>query len=109
MFIRNDLTFKIQNDFRISESDREILTTDLLTKIMKNIIVSCCYKQSNGNSKNHCDLTNATMENKLYFVTRNFNLNCLELHESSQIRQFFNNIFEKGDIRLINRATRVTT
>ena len=95
MFIRNDLTFKTQNDFRISESDREILTIDLLTKIMKNIIVSCCYKQSNGNSKNHCDLTNATMENKLYFVTRNFNLNCLELHESFRLDNFSITCFKK--------------
>ena len=49
------------------------------------------------------------MENKLYFVTVDFNLNCLEFHQSSEIRQFFNNMFEKGAIPLINRPTRVTT
>ena len=81
---------------------------------MKNIIVSCCYKPPDGNWKNHCDhlqkiLTNATKENKLYFVTGDFNLNCLEFHQSSEIRQFFNNMFEKGAIPLINRPTRVTT
>ena len=98
----------------ISDGDREILTTELLTKSMKNIIVSCCYKPPGGNWKNHCDhlqkiLTNATKENKLYFVTGDFNLNCLEFHQSSEIRQFFNNMFEKGAIPLINRPTRVTT
>ena len=40
---------------------------------------------------------------------RDFKLNCLEFHQSSEIRQFFNNMFEKGVIPLINRPTRVTT
>ena len=46
---------------------------------------------------------------QLYFVTGDFNLNCLEFHQSSGIRQFFNNMFEKGAIPLINRPTGVTT
>ena len=50
-----------------------------------------------------------TMENKLYFVTGDFNLNCLEFHQSPEIKQFFNNMFKKGAIPLINRPTRVTT
>ena len=49
------------------------------------------------------------MENKLYFVTGDFNLNCLEFHQSPEIKQFFNNMFKKGAIPLINRPTRVTT
>ena len=49
------------------------------------------------------------MENKLYFVTRDFNLNCLDFHQNSEIRQFFNNMFEKGAFPLFNRPTRVTT
>ena len=81
---------------------------------MKNIMVSFCYKPPDGNWKNHCDhlqkvLTNATKENKFYFFTGDFNLNCLELRQSSEIRQFFNNMFQKGAIHLINRPTRVTT
>ena len=113
MNIRNDLTYKIRDDLCISDGDREILTIELLTKSMKNIIVSCCYKPPDGNWKNHCDhlqkiLTNATKENKLYFVTGHFNLNCLEFHHSSEIRQFFNDMFKKRAIPLINRPTRVT-
>ena len=96
MYIRNDLSYKIRNDLCTSDGDREILTTELLTKSMKNIILQKV-------------LTNATMENKLYFVTGDFNLNCLEFHQSSDIRQFFNSIFKKGAIPLINRPTRVTT
>ena len=58
-------------------------------------------------------LADATMENKLYFAAKYFNLNCLEFHQSSEIRQFFNNIkkelFEKEAIPLIKRHSRVTT
>ena len=114
MYVRNDLTYKNQNDLCISDGDREIFTIELVTKSMKNIIVSCCYKPPNGNWKNHCDhlqkiLTNATKENKLYFVTGDFNLNCLEFHQNSETGQFFNNIFQKEAIPLINRPIRVTT
>ena len=88
MYIRNDLTYKIWNNLCISDGDREILTIELLIKSIKNIIISCCYKPSNGNWKNQCDhlqkiLTNAAMESKLYSVTGDFNLNCLEFHQSS--------------------------
>ena len=43
MYNRNDLTYKIRNDLCISDGDRESLTIELLTKSMKNVIVSCCY------------------------------------------------------------------
>ena len=103
MCIRKDLTYKIRNDLCISDGDKEILAIELLTKSMKSIIVSCYYKPTVGNWKNHWDhlqkiLTNATMENKLYFVTEDFNLNCLEFHQSSEIRLFFNNMFELIDL-----------
>ena len=73
MYIRNDLIYKIRNDICISHGDREILTIELLTKIMKNITVSCYSKQTDSNWKNHRDhlqkiLSTATKENKLYFV-----------------------------------------
>ena len=48
------------------------------------------------------------MENKLHFVKGDFNLNCLEFHKSSEIRQFFNNMFKKGGIPFIDKTTRVT-
>ena len=57
---------------------------------MKNVIVSCCYKPAIGNCKIYCDhlwyiTKNATMENKIHFVTEDFNLNCLAFHQSSEI------------------------
>ena len=113
-YIMNDSTYKIRKNLCICDIDREIVTIELITNTMRNITVLCCYKQPSGNWKNHCNhlqgiLTNATVESKLYFVTEDFKLSCLECHQSSEIRQFFNDKFEKGAIPLINRGSRVTT
>ena len=83
-------------------------------KAWKILCFSVAKKPPDGNWKNHCDhlqeiLTNATMENKPHFVTGGSNLNCLEFHQRSEIRQFLKNMFEKGAIPLINRPTRETT
>ena len=66
MYITNDLTYKIRNVLYISDGDRKIVTTELLIKNVKNIIVVRCYKSPDVNWKNQCDhlseiLTNATM------------------------------------------------
>ena len=70
MYIRNNLTNKIRNDLCIFDGDREILTIELLTKSMKNLIISSCYEPSDSTWKNHCNhpqeiLINVSMENKL--------------------------------------------
>ena len=61
---------------------------------------------SAGNS-NKCHNGKQTLQ--LYFVTGDFNLNCLEFHQSSEIENFFNNLFKNGVIPLIDRPTRVMT
>ena len=83
-------------------------------KLIKNTIVFCRYKPPDCYWKYHCNhlqeiITNATMENTLYFVTGDFKLKCLEFYQRSDIKQVFNNMFEKGVIPLINRPTRETT
>ena len=91
MYIGNDFTHKtIENNLHISDCDKEILKIELLTKTIKSI-VSCCYKPAEGNWKIYCNhlqeiITDITMENKLYSVSGDFNLNCLEFHQISEIR-----------------------
>ena len=80
VYIRNDLTYKIRNDLCISDGDREILTIKLLAKGMKSIMFHVAINHPMVIGKNHCDhlqkfLTNATIENRLYFITKNFNIN----------------------------------
>ena len=52
MYSRNDLTYKIRNDLCISDRNREILISELLTKSMKNITVFCCYKPLRSSAEN---------------------------------------------------------
>ena len=37
-----------------------------------------------------------------------FNMNCLKYHENAKTKYFYNNIFEKGAIPIINRPTRIS-
>ena len=36
-----------------------------------------------------------------------FNMNCLKYHENAKTKYFYDNIFEKGAIPIINRPTRI--
>lgn len=38
-----------------------------------------------------------------------FNMDCLKYQEKLEIHNFYNNIFERGDIPVINKPSRVTT
>ena len=49
IYIRNDLSYKIQNDLCIADGNREILIIQFFTKTMKIVIVFCCYKPLDGN------------------------------------------------------------
>ena len=48
-------------------------------------------------------------ENKKCFVVGDFNRDCLKYQEKLEIHNFYNNIFERGDIPVINKPSRVTT
>ena len=37
-----------------------------------------------------------------------FNMNCLKYHENAKTKYFYDNIFEKGAIPIINRPTRIS-
>ena len=77
--------------------------------------MSCCYIPPDGekwkldyvfSGHSHCEIYR--WEKKEFYCIADFNLNCLVYHENDKIRDFYNNIFEKGVIPIINRPTRVT-
>ena len=37
-----------------------------------------------------------------------FNMNCFKYHENAKTKYFYDNIFEKGAIPIINRSTRIS-
>ena len=42
------------------------------------------------------------------YITGDFNMNCLKYHENAKTKHFYDNIFEKGAIPIINRPTRIS-
>ena len=113
IYIKNDLIYKSRNDLCKSDIDTESLTVEIINKVSKNIIISCCYKPPSGTTLNFSEhlkniFQHATFENKIFYIIGDFNLNCLNFEESAEIRQFYNGIFEHGAIPLITRPTRVT-
>ena len=47
-------------------------------------------------------------EKKISYMKGDFNMNCLKYHENAQTKYFYDNIFEKGAIPIINRPTRIS-
>ena len=47
-------------------------------------------------------------EKKTSYMKGDFNMNCLKYYENAQTKYFYDNIFEKGAIPIINRPTRIS-
>ena len=114
IYIKNDLIYKVRNDLSVSDDDRESLTIEIINKTSKNILVSCCYKPPNGNTRSfNKHLENiyniSSNEKKLLFILGDFNINCLNYNSDNIVNEFYNGAFSHGIIPLINRPTRVTT
>ena len=45
---------------------------------------------------------------KMSYITGDFNTTCLKYHENAKTKHFYDNIFEKGVIPIINRPTRIS-
>ena len=106
--------YRIRNDLCVSDGDREILSIEIINKESKNYIISCCYKPPTGDTKMfaahlHKNFQSGNSEKKNYFLLGDFNLNCLNYHSNSEVKEFYDDVFQYGAIPLINRPTRVTT
>ena len=113
IYIQKSLTCNLCNDFCVSDIDKEILTIEFSRENDKNILLSCCYRPPNGNSENlngflqNKILEKSVSENKNCYITVDFNMNRLKYHENAKIKQFYDNIFRKGSIPIINRRTQI--
>ncbi|XP_065651287.1 uncharacterized protein LOC136079476 [Hydra vulgaris] len=101
-------------DMSISDADKEVLTIEILAKKTKNILLSCCYRPPSGEINSFKSflitdiITKCTIEKKLNYIIGDINLDALKYHVNSKINSFYNDLFEKGAIPLINKPTRVT-
>ncbi|XP_065654889.1 uncharacterized protein LOC136081496 [Hydra vulgaris] len=108
-------TWCSSDDARLSDGDKEVLSIEILTKNAKNIILSCCYRPPNGviedfNAFLHNDIIKkSSHKKKLNYLIGDFNLNCFEYHNNTNVKKFYNDIFEIGAVPLINKPTRISS
>ena len=81
--------------------------------MIKNILLNCWYRPSNGDSENLSTflqnniIEKSFSERKISYMIGDFNMNCLKYHENAKTKYFYNTTFEKGTIPIINRPTRI--
>ena len=46
------IVYYVRNDLSASDSDKEILTIEIMNNQSKNILLSCCYRPPDGVSEN---------------------------------------------------------
>ena len=78
----------------------------------KNIILSSYYRPRNGDSKNLSpflqkkNIEKSVSEKKISYISihlRGLEMNCLKYYENDEIKYFYDVIFEKGVISILNR------
>ena len=93
---------------------RKFLLLKFQGKMIKIALLSCCYRLPNGDSENlSTSLQNniiekSVSEKKTSYMIGDFNMNFLKYHEIAKTKYFYDNIFEKGAIPIINRPTRIS-
>ena len=85
--------YKIRKDLSISEKDKEILTTEIIIKEIKNMLLSCCYKLPKGIMESLTAYLASIFqgvqnEKKKRFIIRDFNLNYLIYNDEQQYKTF---------------------
>ena len=114
IYVQKHLNYRVLDNLSISDDDGEFLSIEIINEHSKNFIVSCCYRPPKGNINNfstHLNMIfdNANSNKKKFFVLGDYNMNCINYEENSDVRNFYNNVFQHGAIPLINKPTRVTT
>ena len=111
LYVHNSLNFKILKKQSINSNDLECACVKIVRKNAKNIIVSCIYRCPRGDSHKFLDETKTLIcknQEKPLFLVGDLNINSLDYSINTNVRDFFNLIFQNGIFPLINRPTRVT-
>ena len=114
IYIHKSLTCNLCNDLRVSDKDKEIIAIEIRGKMIKNILLGCCYRPANSDSENLSGflqnkiIEKSVSEKKISYIIGDFNMNCLKYHENAKTKYFCDNIFEKGAIPLINCLTQIS-
>ena len=97
------------------ENDRNMIKGKPFSKEKdKNILLSCCYWLPNDDSENLTTFLQNNIiekfvsEKKINHMIGDFNMNCLKYQENTKTKYFYDNIFEKGAIPIINSPTQIS-
>ena len=107
------LACNLRNHLCVSDKDKEILTIQISKENDKNILLGCCYRPPSGDSENlsaflqNKIIEKSVLEKKMSYIIGDFNMNCLKYHENAKTKHFYDKIFEKGVIPIINHPTRI--
>ena len=111
IYIHKSQTCNLCNDLCVSDKDQEIIAIEIRGKMIKNILLGCCYRPANSDSENLSGflqnkiIEKSVSERKISCIIGNFNMNYLKYHENTKAKHFYDSIFEKGAISIINRPT----
>ena len=95
----------------INSNDLECACIEIIRKNAKNIIVSCIYRPPRGDSHKFLEEIKTLIcknQEKPLFLVGDLNINSSDYSINTNVRDFFNLIFQNGTFLLINRPTRVT-
>ena len=111
LYVHNSLNFKILKKQSINSNVLECACIEIIRKKAKNIIVSCIHRPPRGDSHNFLDEIKTLIcknQEKPLFLVGDLNIDSLDYSINTNVRDFFNLIFQNGIFPLINRPTRVT-
>ena len=111
IYIHKSLAYNLRKDLCVSDKDKEILTIEISRENDKNILLRCCYRPPSRDSENlsafrqNKIIEKSVSEKKMSYIIGDFNMDCLKYHENAKAKHFYDNIFEKSTIPIINRPT----
>jgi hypothetical protein len=113
VFISNSLVFNLKKNLCSTTNDYESLCVEIINKTTKNIIIHVLYRPPSASIKQfekHIKniIKNKSGENKSVYFVGDFNVDLNMRHLNKKINNFFNVIYQKGYIPLINKPTRIT-
>ena len=100
-------------DKNINNNDIECLNIEIASKASKNVTIPCIYRPSRGDAHKFLDemkghiIKNKCQEKPLFLVCA-LNINSLDYSRNTNVRHFFNFVFQNIIFPVINRPTRVT-
>ena len=112
IYAKTDSRYEIRKNRSISDKVKEILTIEIICKESKNMLLSCCYRPPEALKEN---LTfyltyifqRVLNQEKISFIIGDFNLNCLNYNDGSNIKHFYHKVLELGFLPPIDKPKRV--